>query len=99
MGANDGRIMLVTGAAGGIGIAISRQLAESGATVIAADMNQQLGQAAAESLARSGLRVEFRSLNVANEASWSETIDTISSRHGRLDAVVNAAGTVVVKIS
>lgn len=97
MTANDGRVMLVTGAAGGIGIAIARHLAGSGATVIAADMNRSLGEEAAALLAKSGLRVVFLQLDVTDEASWAAAAAAIRSEHGRLDALVNGAGTVVVK--
>jgi 3(or 17)beta-hydroxysteroid dehydrogenase len=97
MAANDGRVMLVTGAAGGIGIAIVRQLAESGATVIAADMDQRRGETAVAPLAKLGLKVAFLPLDVTDEASWTLSVETIADRNGRLDALVNGAGTVVVK--
>jgi 3(or 17)beta-hydroxysteroid dehydrogenase len=97
MAVNDGRVMLVTGAGGGIGTAIARQLAASGATVVAADMNRQAGDAAVAALAESGLKLEFVPLDVTDEISWSEAIAAITGRHGRLDALVNGAGAVVVK--
>lgn len=97
MMSNAGRVMMVTGAAGGIGMAIVRHLAQSGATVIAADMNEQAGRAGTAELTGKGLHTEFMRLDVVDESSWEEAVNAIDRRHGRLDALVNAAGTVVVK--
>ncbi len=97
MAPNEGRVALVTGAAGGVGLAICRQLAQSGATVIAADLNQDLGQAGVQSLKAADLSVEFALLDVSEEASWDAVIGGVARQHGRLDALVNCAGTVVVK--
>lgn len=97
MAPNEGRVVLVTGAAGGVGLAICRQLAQSGATVVAADLNQELGQAGVQSLRAADLPVEFALLDVCEEASWGAIIEGVARQHGRLDALVNCAGTVVVK--
>src|ERR1700761_6740681 len=97
MAPNEGRVMLVTGAAGGVGLAICRELARSGATVIAADLNRELGEAGVKVLTAAGLSVEFAPLDVSEEASWLGAVKEIERRHGRLDALVNCAGTVVVK--
>lgn len=94
---NDGRVMLVTGSAGAVGVEICRQLAWSGATVVAADLNDDLGRERAAGLTREGLSVEFLRLDVSDEASWASLAGHIAKRHRRLDATVNCAGTVVVK--
>jgi NAD(P)-dependent dehydrogenase (short-subunit alcohol dehydrogenase family) len=97
MAPNQGRVMLVTGAAGGVGLAICRQLAQSGATVIATDVNEDLGQANVHTLTAAGLPAEFAAIDVTEEASWQAVVERISHRLGRLDALVNCAGVVIVK--
>lgn len=89
--------MLVTGSAGAVGIEICRQLGQSGATVVATDLNDDLGREGAASLTREGLSVEFLQLDVSDEASWASLADHIARRYQRLDATVNCAGTVIVK--
>lgn len=77
----DGAIALVTGANGDIGSAVCRLLEARGATVIRSDLRVP-GDGAGE----------FLPLDVTSEASWSETLATIESRHGALDILVNNAG-------
>lgn len=75
----DGRIVLVTGAAGTIGRAIAARLVAEGATVIGGD--RIAGEDGAEV-----------SLDVTQDAAWAALAEAIAARHGRLDALVNGAG-------
>ncbi|WP_232493313.1 SDR family NAD(P)-dependent oxidoreductase [Novosphingobium kaempferiae] len=77
----DGAIALVTGANGDIGSAVCHLLAARGATVIRSDLRPSADGADG-----------FLPLDVTSEASWSETLATIESRHGALDILVNNAG-------
>jgi len=88
-----GRISLVTGGGRGLGEATCRMLAAAGATVIAADVRPELAEGVAEGLRREGLDVHARQLDVTEEASASEAVSDLLVRHGRVDVLVNNAGT------
>jgi NAD(P)-dependent dehydrogenase (short-subunit alcohol dehydrogenase family) len=75
----DGRIALVTGAAGGIGRAICTRLRAEGATTIGCDRDAADGAADAV-------------LDVTQEAAWAALAADVATRHGRLDVLVNCAG-------
>ena len=81
----DGRTALVTGAAQGIGFEIARGLAEAGAGVIIADMNSEVGEAAA-----SRLNGRFERLNVTDPGE----VRDLAARLGGVSILVNNAGIV-----
>ena len=88
------RIAIVTGGIGGLGTAICRKLAESGRTVVAADLDtrsDRIAEFKAE-LADLGDRVQFEALNVADEASSQSLVERVAKQHGAVDILVNAAG-------
>ncbi|MDM0045045.1 SDR family NAD(P)-dependent oxidoreductase [Variovorax dokdonensis] len=88
MGKFDARVVLVTGASGGIGAATARLFTEKGGTVIAADLRES------EDLGARTSTVESVMLDVTSEASWSSVFAHILERHSKLDVLVNAAGIV-----
>jgi len=90
------KIVLVTGAASGIGLASVEACAREGAVVIISDVNSKEGEAQAQRLVADGLAVEFVQQDVASEADWRRVVDEILRRHGRLDVLVNNAGIVVI---
>ena len=79
----SGRVALVTGAAGGIGAAITDRLSAAGAKVVAADLS---GDRPVPTTTR------FQSLDVTDEVSWQAAIDSCALIEGRLDILVNCAG-------
>jgi NAD(P)-dependent dehydrogenase (short-subunit alcohol dehydrogenase family) len=87
-----GRIALVTGAAGSIGAAIAEAFAREGATVIVTDIHPA---GAAELAQRLGGRASARRLDVRDELAWAALMAHVLDAHGRLDVLVNGAGTVV----
>ena len=91
-----GKIVLVTGAASGIGLASAEACAREGAVVIITDVNAKEGEAQAQRLAADGLTVEFVQQDVSSEADWRRVVDGILARHGRLDVLVNNAGIAVI---
>ena len=84
----EGKIALVTGAARGIGFETARVLAASGASVIAADIDDEAGAEAEKGAAG----VRYARLDVTRAESWAERLSAIEDEHGRLDILVNNAG-------
>lgn len=83
------KIALVTGAAGGIGQAIAKQMAAEGAFVFVTDINDQDGESVAQKI---GSSAEFYHLDVTKESEWKSLSGDISRRFGHLDILVNNAG-------
>lgn len=86
------KIVLVTGASGGIGQKASSLFAAAGAKVMMLDLNEQaLTEAAGKIAAERGI-VEPITVNITDEQQVSDVIDGIVTRHGRLDGAFNNAG-------
>lgn len=85
---ND-KIVLVTGAADGIGAAAGRELAAAGATLILTDINLEGVQQVARSIGPKAVAME---LNVCDPGAWQKVLDDVVSEHGKLDVLVNNAG-------
>jgi NAD(P)-dependent dehydrogenase (short-subunit alcohol dehydrogenase family) len=88
----EGKVALVTGAASGIGKAIAHRLASEGAAVVLTDIQDDLGEKAAASVAETGGRALYLHQDVVDEAEWSETITQVLAEFGQLDILVNNAG-------
>lgn len=84
----NGRVALVTGAAGAIGRAIARRLSDNGASVVVADINREGADAYAATLPGAMAAVIDISSRDSAEAGVAETI----ARYGRIDILVNNAG-------
>ncbi len=89
----DGQVALVTGAAGGIGGLASRVLAEAGAHVALADLDGGAADLMAEKLASEGLATSAYQVDVTDEQEVSQAIEAIIAAHGRIDVLINNAGT------
>ncbi len=88
----DNKIAVVTGAARGIGLAISEALAEAGARVVLTDMNRESLDGAVKALSEKGYPVEGELLDVTDQAAVQRVHDAVVARHGRVDVLVNNAG-------
>lgn len=86
----SGKIALVTGAARGIGEGIARAFHREGATVLLTDVRDDQGSRTAEEV---GPRARYERLDVRREEDWRRVVDELLDRHGRLDVLVNNAGT------
>ena len=82
-----GRIAVVTGGGGGIGLASARRLHAEGATVIVADIDERTGAAAAQDVGG-----RYVPVDVSDEASVNSLFDTVAVSHGSVDIAVNNAG-------
>ncbi len=89
----DHKVALVTGGSRGIGLAIANGLAGAGAHVVIAARTQDTCDRAVEQIRSRGGSAEAVALNVQDIAAGQQTIAQIVSRHGRLDILVNCAGT------
>ena len=85
----EGKIAFVTGGASGIGLATASALAEAGATVVIADINEDNGRAAARDI---GGKASFVRLDVTDAEAVANAARAIEKDHGALDILVNAAG-------
>lgn len=85
----DGRVAVVTGGSRGIGLACVTALREFGATVVIADLLDDVGRDAAESF---GEGVEYVHLDVTDAAGVAGVFADVAARHGRLDVLVTSAG-------
>jgi 2-deoxy-D-gluconate 3-dehydrogenase len=93
----SGRIALVTGGNGGIGLGMARGLGRSGATVIIVGRNEEKSSAALRELQSAGIRAESLPTDVTDEAAVQRLFAQVRERHGRLDILVNNAGGTVRK--
>src|ERR1700744_5346732 len=87
-----GRKALVTGGARGLGEGMARALAAAGASVVIADIREDLGKATAESLRQTGAAAEFVTLDVTSEESWVQALPQAIAHLDGLDILVNNAG-------
>ena len=94
----SGRVAVVTGGNGGIGLGMAEGLAAAGASVVLAGRNATKGAAAVKQIADAGGKAAFAEVDVTSEASCRALIDNAAERHGRLDILVNNAGTNIRKV-
>jgi 2-deoxy-D-gluconate 3-dehydrogenase len=92
-----GRVALVTGGNGGIGLGMARGMAEAGAAIAVAGRNTAKSEAAAAELAKLGVETAVVSGDVTDEAECRKLVEETVARLGRLDILVNNAGTNIRK--
>jgi 3-oxoacyl-[acyl-carrier protein] reductase len=88
------RIAVLTGAAGGLGVAASRALAKTGVKVVMTDMAPDRAEAAAAALRKESLDAVGAGLDVTDRAGVDRFMAGITETHQRLDILVNLAGVV-----
>jgi NAD(P)-dependent dehydrogenase (short-subunit alcohol dehydrogenase family) len=88
----SGRGCVVTGAASGIGFALTEALLQAGAAVFMADRDKETLTAAVEQLDTYAGRVHAMSVDVTNQEQVQHMVAEAAARHGRLDVLFNNAG-------
>jgi 3-oxoacyl-[acyl-carrier protein] reductase len=89
----EGKVVIVTGAARGIGRVIAQTLAENGALPVVVDIDEQAaGQAAAELAGVTGKEPAYRAADLTDVSAVKAMVDSVYHTYGEIDALVNNAG-------
>ena len=88
----SGRVAVVTGGNGGIGLGMAKGMAAAGATIVVAGRDAAKNSAAVKELKDAGGQASAIPVDVLQEASCRALIDQTVKAHGRLDILVNNAG-------
>ena len=94
MGRLNGKVALITGAAGGLGAEMVRVFAREGASVVFGDIADEAGEALAQEVRVTGADARYRRLDVTVEDDWRAAVAEAVRDFGRLDILVNNAGIV-----
>lgn len=89
-----GKVVLVTGAASGIGNAAAKCFAASSAHVTIVDRDRERGNDAAVGMKTQGSDVDFEFADVTDASSCAQAVLAIGRRRGRIDVLVNGAGVI-----
>lgn len=84
----EGKVAIVTGGGQGFGKGIAKKYLDEGAKVVIADFSEKVGAAAADEL-----KCDFKLVNVTKRADWEDLAKHTIEKHGKIDIVVNNAGT------
>ncbi len=93
----QGRVAIVTGGNGGIGLGIAEGLAGAGANVMVAARKKAKSEAAAKQLSAVGPKAASIEADVASEADWKRVVQQTLAEFGRIDILVNNAGILLGK--
>ena len=87
-----GKVILITGAAKGMGATEAKMATERGATVIVTDVLDERGKETANSIDSA-----YYHLDVSNQENWQSVVHTVMDEYGHLDGLVNNAGIFIQK--
>ncbi len=88
----EDRVVMVTGAAGGIGRASALRIASEGGSVFCIDLNREAVEATVSDIVSRGGEASAQVCDVADEGSVRDSVEACVSRYGSLYALVNMAG-------
>lgn len=87
----DGKVVLITGAAQGMGEAAARLFAAAGSKVVVADLNEELGQEVVKAIQDAGGEASFVKADVSKEADVKAMVDFCVDTYGELNVAINNA--------
>jgi NAD(P)-dependent dehydrogenase (short-subunit alcohol dehydrogenase family) len=87
----EGKVVLVTGGASGIGAAIARRFSGQGSTVILFDILREAGEGLARELRAAGATAHFQQVDLTDIPALREGIDEARRLHGPIDILINNA--------
>ena len=87
-----GKVAIVTGGNGGIGLGMARGLADAGADIAVVGRNETKSQAAVADLAGRGVRAIAVTADVSNKDDIAAMVDRVAGSLGRIDILINNAG-------
>jgi 2-deoxy-D-gluconate 3-dehydrogenase len=93
----SGKVAIVTGGNGGIGLGMARGLAEAGAAIAVVGRNESKSNAAAAELRRLGAKAIAVVADVTDKAAVAAMVSSVTGEFGRIDILVNNAGITVRK--
>jgi len=88
----NGKVVLITGAASGIGAAHVRVFAANGAKVVAGDIQDEKGRGVVDEVVKQGGQAAYLHLDVVEPANWTEAVGETVRRFGKLTTLINNAG-------
>ena len=86
------KVVIITGAAGGMGAAEAKLFAQEGAKVIATDVQEQKLKLWVEKAKQEGLYINYIKHDVTSQSDWKKVTEKAIELYGRIDVLVNNAG-------
>jgi len=86
------KVVIVTGAAQGIGLGCAKLIAAEGASVVLGDVQRERGEQSAADIRKDGSEAVFCSVDVRDEQHCAALIEKAMETYGKLDGLVNNAG-------
>lgn len=88
----EGKVVMVTGMASGIGQGVVQAFAKEGAIIAGGDFNEESGKKEIESLVAQGTKAFFHQLDITHEDEVEGFVKEVIKQYGRIDVSVNTAG-------
>ena len=92
MGRLDGKVAIITGAAGGMGLVAAKLFYDEGAKVVATDFQEEKLKANIAKLNEEGRDIQAVALDVRSEENWKAVVDFTVEKYGKVTTLINNAG-------